>query len=284
MQDLLLSNLFNLLIIGFVATLAWNWYKRKKRKDAIALTQKSTREDAAKQGMKMEATATGRVAVQGNREIAEQKQQYSGEIADVPWTLETQTLVGSPSEDEPGTTTITTVWKQSTSWNTKAVSLPEGTFLMCMMTPTKGQAGKKIERGGLLNTLTNWIADFALDVYVSGYFGSRYTSLVNIGDDSIRLDWPELPQSFILTNAPETANAFFDSATKEVIIRWRAEKMGFEQESLVDQFGILFAPDGLTLSCRAFMQNATEARLFAEFGVLLCKKMQQVLDTNSTQP
>lgn len=82
-------------------------------------------------------------------------------------------------------------------------------------------------------------------MYVGSYFGSEYRSLVNIGEDGVKIEREPLKDFMILTNIEPLANKYFDEATVTTISYWKKSSQGFTLESKVDQFGLLFSPDGV---------------------------------------
>ncbi|MBK7649542.1 MAG: hypothetical protein IPJ20_00745 [Flammeovirgaceae bacterium] len=136
-----------------------------------------------------------------------------------------------------------------------------------------------IKRGGFLNKMVNVAAEAVLDVYVGGYFGNEYKSLVNIGEDGVKMKREELKDFMILTNVQPLAEKYFEQTTISVIASWKKTKSGFLQEGKIDQFGLLFSPDGVTLSCMANMDNENEVKIFSDFGSALATKMIQITST-----
>jgi hypothetical protein len=198
--------------------------------------------------------------------------EFAGNSGGIEWKLESVVVQSRTAND-----TNDSHWTRKTTWHTDTVKFPLNKFLMLMSAPGGHTGAKQIERGGLINSLINKAADFALDIYVSSYFGSRYTSLVSIGEDGVKIDRPALSDFLILTNIEPTASKFLDGATTGVIANWKNQKQGFSHEGNVDQFGLLFSPEGMILSCQVDMANEQEARMFADFGAVLGVKMKQVL-------
>ena len=62
-----------------------------------------------------------------------------------------------------------------------------------------------------------------------------------------------------------------------MIPSWKKQKQGFTCEGNVDQFGLLFSEHGAILSCQADMANAQEAKVFSDFGSVLCVKMKEIM-------
>ena len=133
-----------------------------------------------------------------------------------------------------------------------------------------------IERGGFINDIIIKTADTVLDLYVGGYFGNEYKPLVNIGDDGVKIERDQLKDFMILTNMEPLAQKYFDEATAATISHWKKNDAGFKDEKKVDQFGLLFSPDGVILTCQTSMSNANEVKAFSDFGAALTIKMQQV--------
>ncbi len=165
-------------------------------------------------------------------------------------------------------------WSSRTIWKTDTFKLPANKFILLMSTPGEIKTGD-IKRGGLVNKMINTAADAVLNVYVASYFGNEYKSLVSIGDDAVKIKRDELRDFMILTNSEQLAEKYFDNATASTISGWKKMNGGFLQEDKVDQFGLLFSPDGVLLSCRANMDTESEVKIFSDFGSVLVTKMLQ---------
>jgi hypothetical protein len=166
-------------------------------------------------------------------------------------------------------------WSSRTIWQTDAFKLPPHKFIVLMSTPGEVTTGD-IKHGGFVNKMINTAADVVLDVYVASYFGKEYQSLVRIGDDAIKIKREQLKDFMILTNHEQLAETYFDDATSATIAGWKKTDTGFSQEDKVDQFGLLFSPNGVILSCRANMETETEVKIFSDFGAVLVTKMLEV--------
>ncbi len=196
---------------------------------------------------------------------------YSGNTGGVSWTL--RSVVRKVASQRGRTS-----WHRSASWRTDGVRMPAGKFIMIMSTPEDmNNSNRQIKRGGFLNDLINKAADFALDFYVSGYFGDSYRSLINIGTEGVKIERPELKDFFILTNNEPLASKYFDANTAATISTWKSTNHGFAGEGKVDQFGLLFSPDGVILTCQTNMTNPQEVKMFSDFGAVLAVRMQSVI-------
>lgn len=202
---------------------------------------------------------------------------YEGNTGGVPWTLKSIELKRSAAHSS---VTSSRVWKRKAMWKTDHVKLPTGKFIMLMSTPGEIKTSE-IKRGGFINTIINKAADAALDIYVSGYFGSEYCSLVSIGEDGIKVTREQLKDFMILTNEEDTAEKYFDESTVSVIANWKKSNQAFKRENKVDQFGLLFSPDGVILSCQTNMTTADEVKAFSDFGSALTIKMKEILSITS---
>jgi hypothetical protein len=100
--------------------------------------------------------------------------------------------------------------------------------------------------------------------------------LVSIGTDGVKIEREQLKDFMILTNIEPLVQKYFDDATAATISLWKKSNQGFTHEDKVDQFGLLFSPDGVILTCRANMSNASEVKLFSDFGAALTMKMMQI--------
>lgn len=259
MFNFVISNLPGFLVlvaIGFFV------YRKLTRKQPVAVDLNSAREGATNSG---EANAVDGVTL------------FEGNTGGVAWTLKSIELKRSAAYSK---VSHRTTWKRKTMWQTPHVTLHAGKFIMLMSTPGEIKTSE-IKRGGYINTLINKAADAVLDIYVSGYFGSEYCSLVGIGEDGVKVEREQLKDFMILTNDAETAEKYFDESTVSVIANWKHSNQAFARENKVDQFGLLFSPDGVILSCQTNMINAEEVKAFSDFGSALTIKMKEILSVNS---
>jgi hypothetical protein len=198
---------------------------------------------------------------------------HSGTTGAIQWKL-----TSSVWYEDIGRSTSKTLsrsWSSRTIWQTEAFKLPPNKFIILRSTPGEVKTGD-IKRGGFVNKMINTAADAVLDVYVASYFGREYKALVSIGDDAVKIKRDELKDFMILTNSEQLAEKYFDDATVATISDWKKMKTGFSQEDKVDQFGLLFSPDGVLLSCRANMDTESEVKIFSDFGSVLVTKMLQI--------
>ncbi len=266
-MDILFSNLFPIIFIAIVAFIMYGRFKKKKDTVLKSNLHQQTEADAQAIGIGVTAQANGRVTsgeVTGDTD-------YNGTTGGIDWTLRSTVMAGG-SSSRGGSR----VWKRKSTWRTSAAPMPAGKFIMLMSTPGEMKTGQ-IQRGGLMNTLINKAADAVLDLYVSGYFGSEYQALVSIGEDGVKLDLEGLGDFMILTNHEAVARRYFDAGTTATISNWKQSNQGFAREREVDQFGLLFSPDGIILTCQANMSNAEEVKQFSNFGAALTAKMKMVM-------
>lgn len=247
-----------------------NRSKKKKEDEKRNLIQREVEEGAAKAGIQIKAQADGQISDTGE---VHGDTTYSGDTGGINWNLTSSVHVADSGEERGE------VWKRKSVWTSSAVKLPTGKFILLMSMPRELKLGN-IKRGGFINNLVNKAADIALDIYVSNYFGSQYKSLVNIGDDGVKVEHDQLKDFVILTNIVDQANRFFDEATAATISNWKNNNAGFSDENKADHFGLLFSPDGVMLSCQTNMKNASEVKSFSDFGAVLAIKMQQTNHQN----
>lgn len=267
MIEFITSNIITISVIAFIAFIMLGKF-RKGKEDATKMNiHQQKMEQAQAVGIRVGGQADGRVSNSGE---LDGDTDYHGTTGGIDWTLKSTVRVSSSGEDR------NQVWKRKSVWKTSAAKLPVGKFIMLMSTPGEMKLGT-IKRGGFINDLVNKAADVVLDLYVSGYFGSEYRSLVSIGEDGVKLEREQLMDFMILTNIEPLANKYFDEATASTISQWKKSSHGFTLEDKVDQFGLLFSPDGVILTCQANMHNADEVKAFSDFGAALTIKMQQVM-------
>lgn len=254
----------NLLLIAAAVMVAVFLFRQSQRKKETAFKQdvrQQSEAEAKAAGIQVTAQADG--SVRGGEVMG--ATDYKGTTGGIEWSLRSSLTTGQKGRK---------IGKSM--WRTSAVKWPEGKFLLLISTPPEMKTGK-IERGGFMNTLINKAADVLLDVYVGLYFGSEYKSLVNIGEDGVKIEREVLVGFTILTNHQDLAERFLDEATAKVISGWKASSQGFAREQQVDQFGLLFAPDGVILTCQANMTSAEEVKLLSDFGAVLAVKMKEVM-------
>lgn len=201
---------------------------------------------------------------------------YNGNTGGIAWSLKSIVRYQRPGRDSKRVFEKTgEAWKRKSTWRTPEGAWPNGKFLLFMSTPGFENA-KPMQEGGFVNNMINYVADMALDLYVGSYFGNEYKDLVNLKSGT-KLERSELKDFFIFTNDATTANRFLDDATAQVIAAWKQQKSGFRNEGNVDNFGVLFCPDGVILSCQADMANEQEVKMLSDFGAALAIKMKGVL-------
>lgn len=270
-MQFLISNPLPIFFLVAFAFLIFSQIKRRKQAALKKDLHQQTQQQAQAVGVQVTSQADGRVSNSGE---INGETNYNGTTGGIEWTLISTVLVGDSTVSGGGRNTV---WKRKSSWRTNAPKLPSGKFIMLMSTPGEIKTGD-IQRGGFLNKLVNIAADAVLDIYVAGYFGGEYKSLVGIGDDGVKLERDLLKDFLILTNLEPVAQKYFDEATVATIAGWKKNNTGFTREQKVDQFGLLFSPDGVILACQSNMNNANEVKAFSDFGAVLAAKMDQVLN------
>lgn len=272
------SNMFWFLFAG-VALYIYLKSKKIARQKAEAIQQNKENVQLQSEATGIQATtnASGRVAdVAGEGTVIEGDTIYKGTTGGVAWSLMSSIRVSSTeSGDRPGRQ-LNQAWKRKSLWQTDDVKWPTGKFLLLMAAPGYDSAKHPLKRGGLFSKLVNMAADFALDIYVGGYFGDQYKKIVNIGDDAIKIDRQALNGFLILTNYERPSEKFLTEETCEGIAKWRNSKAGFTRESAVDNFGLLVCETGILLGCQSDMTNAEEANKLAEFASAITLGIKQV--------
>jgi hypothetical protein len=268
-MSLIFSNLVPIFLIVVIVIVLLNKFKKGKDADVKRNIHQQKQQEAQTVGIQVANQAAGHVSNSGE---IHGDTNYNGTTGGVDWALASTVLVGDRNVGAGGRNQV---WKRKSVWKTQAVKLPAGKFIMIMSTPGEIKLGA-IKRGGFINDLVNKAADAVLDLYVGGYFGSEYKSLVSIGEDGVKIERDQLKDFMILTNDEPLAQKYFDDATASTISYWKKNSMGFTEENKVDQFGLLFSPDGVILTCQTSMNNANEVKAFSDFGAALVIKMQQV--------
>jgi hypothetical protein len=263
-MDFLQANLIPILVVAAIAIFIIARFKSKKDKETRTKVHQEVEASALSKGIQVTGQAQG--SVMGSEVMGDTD--YKGTTGGINWTLKSSILRGRNTRGG-------NILRKS-MWRTNAVNLPQGKFIMFVSTPGEMKAGP-IQRGGFMNTLINKAADAMLDFYVGAYFGNENKALVNIGEDGVKLEREALKDFLILTNHETLANRFLDESTSGTIAGWKKSSQGFSRESLVDNFGLLFGPDGVILTCMANMTNAEEVKLFSDFGAVLVAKMKAVL-------
>lgn len=264
-MDLIVSNLLPILFIALVAFFFFQRARNRKDKALMDEANRKTAADAKAVGIEVDTQSSG---VRGGDVLG--TNDYQGTTGGIAWTMRSSLSVGQKGRRIGKST-----------WRTSAVKWPASKFLLVISTPKDMKTGR-IERGGMMNTLINKAADLLLDVYVGLYFGSEYKSLVNIGEDGVKIERDTLSDFTILTNDQPLADRFIDEGTARVISGWKQGTQGFTREDQVDQFGLLFAPDGVILTCQANMTSAEEVKMLSDFGAVLAVKMKEVMGALTT--
>jgi hypothetical protein len=264
----LTGNFIWLFLLGAVAFWLMGRARSQKQREQTQRENERAREQATGLGIKVSEQAEGLRRMGGSTTGPQVggDTRYEGTTGDIPWTMAVEVRMG----DRGTGTRANEVWKQTTRWKTTSVSWPAGKFLMIMSTPGEMKVGD-VKEGGLFNKMINWAANQFLDLYVGGYFGSEYKPLVNVEGATI-LRKEVMKDFYMITNEPALAEKFLDEATQTTMANWKKLPQGFKQEGRVDQFGLLFAPDGMLLACQAALTDPNEAKMFSDFGAALAMK------------
>jgi hypothetical protein len=275
-QDWLLSNLFSILFIIFILTFIYNWKKKSKKMEQIKVELDKKVNEANEKNLKVSIQASGDIQTDSKSNSNEigGDTTYEGSTGDLQWKL-TSSVIFSTRSNSDHPSSEREVWKRKSQWFTSFSPLPKDSYVAIMGTPGNAHSGKE-KMGGFFGKVVNFISDKVFDIYVIGYFGSRFASLVNVAQDEI-LKIPGLDSYFIVTNVPDIAKRFFDDQTVGVLVNWKKEKQGFKQEGSVDLIGFLFHDGGAVAGCQASMENASEAKMLADFCSTLSFKMQQAI-------
>ncbi len=217
----------------------------------------------------MTKTTSGRMQGQPGLPGEEGEKLFEGITGGINWNLKSVIL-------STGRSQASRAWDAKSVWKTSDIRWPDGKFLMIMSTPSPIKTGN-IKNTGFLNKVIMFAADTAIDIYVSGYFGNEYTKLVGMENFGTIMNNDRLKDFFILTNLGILAEKFLDDASLNAISSWKQHRMGFRQESKVDQFGVLFAPDAMLVSCQAALREPEEVKLFSDFASAMAVKMKAVL-------
>jgi hypothetical protein len=264
-------------VLGILVFSIVGFFRRQKHADIIRQKQLLEREDAAAKKIQITNQTGGAVVVHNDGTMeASGETEYKGTTNGIQWELISKVLaVSRDADDRPGRQN-TDAWKRSTRLNIESVKLPSGKFLMLMSAPGYNSANKQVKKGGFLNKLVNFAAEFALDIYVAGYFGTQYKSLVGLDKGSEKIDRQCLNDFLILTNDKMLGEKFLDEETTTFIADWKKQRQGFLREHSVDHFGLLFAPDTMVLGCQTNMASAQEVKVFSDFACELASRMKAI--------
>jgi hypothetical protein len=232
-MQFLISNAVPILFFVGFALLVLGQFKRRKQAAVKKDINQKAQQQAQAAGVQIASQADGHVSNSGE---IHGDTNYNGTTGGIEWTLKSTVLVGDITISGGGRNQV---WKRKSAWRTSAIKLPAGKFIMLMSTPGEIKTGD-IKRGGFMNKLVNMAADAVLDIYVSGYFGSEYKSLVSIGEEGVKIERDQLKDFMILTNLETTAQKYFDEAATRTISSWKSSNVGFAEEKKVDQFGLYF--------------------------------------------
>jgi hypothetical protein len=268
--DFLLRNILPILIIGFVIYFFLNIYRFRKR---IQQKQSSKEKDTSRiefsfKGENHNDLSVSRTGQSAKKNGTGDEIIFDGITGGISWKLTSTILnIGSGTDR---------AWKSKSAWKTTEVVWPPGSFLVIMSTYGEIKSGT-FKKTGLMNKILSFVAEQMLDIYIAGYFGSGYRELVGINEDGVVIKKDLLSDFFILTNRPEYAEKVLDDATVNTISSWKKLELGFEQENLVDNFGVLFAPDAMFVSCQTALRKPEEVKIFSDFASAMALKMKMQL-------
>lgn len=175
----------------------------------------------------------------------------------IAWTLTSSVTVGARDD---GSRSVT---GRVTRWECRHVTLPQGQYILMQAHPKPVKV--RPEGGqGFFGRMARKLGDFALDIYISAYFGDGFAELVNLdGSETVAVDG--IPSYFIRSNTPTAARRFLEGPVKDRIRTWKEQAQGFDYEEEVDLLGILVHDKGVTAGCKTSMGSEEEARKLASF-------------------
>ena len=243
------------IMVLFITVFVYTYVNQRKNRAQRLVQQAKNKTDAQSLNMNVDSS----IEVYRKYDSVT-KDDYSGTTGDIPWTLKSREIYFNNSRRNHGSS-----WKRTTRWNTNVVRMAKGKFFMIMSTPGFDNSKNEVKKTGFFSGITNSLAEFAIDNYVTGYFGHQYASIVNI-DGATVVNIPELKEFFILTNDDAVSKKFLTDVTIKFIVNWMNNKPHFSRDSRVNRWGMLFSQDGITVACQADMVNADEAKVFSDFG------------------
>lgn len=261
-SDFLLADVEQTIVIAMFLTFGVLFVKKRISRKK----EQSAREDAA-------LTQPGSAPAMSVGDYETPEQSYSntleGQSNGISWKLTSSVMV---TEDEGGSNQVA---KRQTVWTSPDVRLPAGKFIF--MQPVPGTYKYRPDpKEGFLGNMVKWAADTALDVMVSGYFGDRYSTLVNLdGSETVMAEG--LNNYFIRSSVPDIARRFAEGPAGELIRQWRSSLQGFDHEEEMDMTHFLVADDGFHASCKVSMGSEEEARRFSDFCSALAAEMKKAI-------
>jgi hypothetical protein len=267
--DFILSNILPVFLIGIALFFFYNIYRFRKR---IQQNQTTKEKGVSRIGysFNVDKESNGNPSgLQAEKSKKENKVIFEGTTGGIAWKLTSVNLITAPGTNQ--------VWKSKSAWKTTDVKWPEGCFLIIISTYGEINSGDFV-LPGFLNRIIKYTEEQMLDIYTSEYFGPDYKELVGFKNDSIALKIDLLSDFFILTNKPGIAEKFLDDSTVNAISAWKKKDLGFQNESNVDRFGVLFAPDAMFVSCQQALRKSEEVKIFSDFAAAMAVKMKMKID------
>ena len=196
---------------------------------------------------------------------------YDGTSRNLKWKLVSTVKY----TDDYATTSRKTLYQQTLKWITNDKKLDNNYYVMIMDTPVEIKSDFNNETG-FMNSIKNFVAEKALDFYISNYFGTEYKDLINISDGKIIRN-NNLKNYLIITNKIELANQILDENFTNLINNWDQRTANLTNSNLMKTPGILFAPDKTIITCQSSVKNAEEAVVYSE----ICAELLEKVDIKS---
>jgi hypothetical protein len=134
-----------------------------------------------------------------------------------------------------------------------------------------------LNKPGLFSSMIRLAAGKVIELYIAGYFGPGYNSLARLDDRTTLTPLPHARDFLMMTNDEIQAYRFLDDATQSAIQSWKKQEAGFSDETMVDHFGVLFVPNGMIVSCLAYLSKQEEVKKFSDFAAAMAVKMKSTI-------
>ncbi|MCZ8156382.1 MAG: hypothetical protein O9264_09715 [Leptospira sp.] len=206
--------------------------------------------------------------------------ELKGETAGMAWTMQSIIRLNAANHETRSTTHIfrEDELTMSLRLTSKGVLLPTGEFLMIMSTPSMRGAMQFGPREGdgffnkLFALLVDTAAAAAISFYTNGYFGSEGKKVKTKGSAVHKSQNPEFAEKYyVIASNSKLLEQNLTWEFERFLQNWRNKNFGFVNESAIDQHGLLFTDNGLTLGAQSAIIDPEKAEILALYASEVCK-------------
>ncbi len=274
LQFIIMDNLFIITIAIFVFFYLIGLVRKKKIKEKYEKTVIEAQEEAKRLNIDVSKQPPNISAMSYDLSHGFDKDFgdtiYEGTSKNLNWKL----VSTIKYTDDYATTSRKTLYQQTLKWITNDKKLGNNHYVMIMDTPVEIKSDFNNE-AGFMNSIKNFVAEKALDFYISNYFGPEYKDLINISDGKIIRN-NNLKNYLIITNKIELANKILGDNFTNLINNWDQKTANLTNSNLMKTPGILFAPDKIIITCQSSVKNAEEAAVYSD----ICAELIEKVDIN----